>query len=169
MNIEEEIRYDSFKTRVLKYVLYKPRTEKEIRRKFSKFEDADIYLERTIEDLKLFEYIDDTKYAKMYIEDVLILKRLSIFEISMKLREKGINSQTIYNEITEKNEQLKQYEINNIIKILEEKDYMYYNENTEEDYKQRSKILAYLYRKGYKQENINIAKEELKYREEDEK
>ena len=36
---KEEERFDKYKTRVFKFVLYKPRTEKEVYFKFKNFED----------------------------------------------------------------------------------------------------------------------------------
>ena len=78
---EEEERFDKYKTRIFKFVLYKPRTEKEVYYKFKSFENSELYLERVIEILKELKYIDDRRYAEMYIEDSLNIKRLSRFEL----------------------------------------------------------------------------------------
>ena len=59
---KEEERFDKYKTRVFKYVLYKPRTEKEVYYKFKNFEDSDIYLKKVIELLKELKYIDDKRF-----------------------------------------------------------------------------------------------------------
>ena len=83
---KEEERFDKYKTRVFKYVLYKPRTEKEVYYKFKNFEDSAIYLKKVIELLKELKYIDDKRYAEMYIEDSINIKRLSRFEIKNKLK-----------------------------------------------------------------------------------
>ena len=108
---KEEERFDKYKTRVFKYVLYKPRTEKEIYYKFKNFEDSDIYLKKVIELLKELKYIDDKRYAEMYIEDSINIKRLSRFEIRNKLREKGISFLQSNSDCHEIRELYKDYEI----------------------------------------------------------
>ena len=119
---KEEERFDKYKTRVFKYVLYKPRTEKEVYYKFKNFEDSDIYLKKVIELLKELKYIDDKRYAEMYIEDSINIKRLSRFEIKNKLREKGINNQDIYDAIEKYSDELRSKEIDNVIQILKKKE-----------------------------------------------
>ena len=59
-NIEE---FDQQKTKVLKYILYKKRTESEIRTKFSKEMEENL-LEDIIEYLKEAKYIDDKEYIR---------------------------------------------------------------------------------------------------------
>ena len=147
---KEEERFDKYKTRVFKFVLYKPRTEKEVYYKFKNFE-------RVIGILKELKYIDDKRYAEMYIEDSLNIKRLSRFEIKNKLREKGVNTQDIYDAFQKFEDELRSKEIENAINILKKKDYIYL-----EDEKKR-KVENYLYRKGYTHESISLGKEEVKY------
>ena len=50
--------FDKEKTKILKYILYKKRSESEIRNKFSKEMDENL-LEDIIEYLKEAKYIDD--------------------------------------------------------------------------------------------------------------
>ena len=154
---KEEERFDKYKTRVFKYVLYKPRTEKEVYYKFKNFEDSDIYLKKVIELLKELKYIDDKRYAEMYIEDSINIKRLSRFEIRNKLREKGINNQDIYDAIEKYSDELRSKEIDNVIQILKKKEYVYLEED------KKRKVENYLYRKGYANESISLGKEEVNY------
>ena len=56
MNYEEIEQYDNYKTKVLKYVLYKKRTEFEIKNKFKNDIDENI-LQNIIEELKVNNYI----------------------------------------------------------------------------------------------------------------
>lgn len=154
---KEEERFDKYKTRVFKYVLYKPRTEKEVYYKFKNFEDSDIYLKKVIELLKELKYIDDKRYAEMYIEDSINIKRLSRFEIRNKLREKGINNQDIYDAMEKYSDELRSKEIDNVIQILKKKEYVYLEED------KKRKVENYLYRKGYVHESISLGKEEVNY------
>ena len=56
IDYEELKEYDKYKTKVLKYVLYKKRTENEIKRKFQKDIDQNM-LDDIIQDLKENGYI----------------------------------------------------------------------------------------------------------------
>ena len=68
--------YDSNKTKVLKYVLYKKRTEKEIRTKF-KLTIEESMLEDIIEELKDNGYISDENYVERAVNEFMALKNLS--------------------------------------------------------------------------------------------
>ena len=57
---EEIMAIDNLKTKVLKYVLYKKRTEQEVRKKFE--EEPGEFLDDVIETLKGLRYIDDENY-----------------------------------------------------------------------------------------------------------
>ena len=55
--------FDKEKTKVLKYILYKKRSENEVRTKFSKEMDENL-LEDIIEYLKEAKYINDKEYIE---------------------------------------------------------------------------------------------------------
>ena len=82
--------FDKSKTKVLKYVIYKKRTENEIKKKFEK-EIEENMLEDIIEYLKEANYINDKEYIRKTINNFIALKNLSIKEIKYKLLLKGIN------------------------------------------------------------------------------
>ena len=54
--MDEIVEFDKLKTQVLKYVLYKKRTEREVRQKFT--ENTGILLDNVIEYLKQENYFD---------------------------------------------------------------------------------------------------------------
>jgi regulatory protein len=134
--------YDKFKIRVLKYVLYKKRTESEVRFKFS--ENAGKMLEDIIKYLKEEKYLDDKRYAEKYANECIALKSLSIKELRYNLYRKGI-SKEIADEYFEKNkEMLINYERESAKKVLEKR------QSTEDfDYTKK-----YLFIKGYMEETI---------------
>ena len=134
-NIEE---FDKEKTRVLKYITYKKRTEQEIRNKFRGQIQEDM-LEDIIEYLKEAKYIDDFEYIEKQIHEYIILKTMSIKEIKYKLYQKGIDRKLIEQYIDENYEELEEYEKDCIEKIKLKKA----STMTEEEIEQ------YLYRKGY--------------------
>ena len=69
--------FDKAKTKILKYIIYKKRSENEIRKKFSKEFDENL-LEDIIEYLKEANYINDKEYIEKAINNFMVLKNLSI-------------------------------------------------------------------------------------------
>ena len=137
--------FDKGKTKILKYIIYKKRSENEIRNKFKKEMGEDL-LEDIIEYLKEAKYIDDKEYIRRVINDFMLLKNLSIREIEYKLCNKGLKKDDIEDYVYINNEELIQYEIKSAKNIINKR----INSYELEDIKQ------YLFRKGYKKENINI-------------
>lgn len=140
---------DSLKTKVLKYVLYKKRTESEIREKFS--EEDENLLDDVIENLREQNYINDEAYIEKSIQEYIALKNLSIKEVSYKLLQKGIKKSLVDDYIYKHKESMLEYEIQSAMNILRKK----ISKMEIEDAKN------YLYKKGYMSESINIAIDEL--------
>ncbi len=138
--------FDKGKTKILKYILYKKRSEKEVRRKFAKELDENM-LEDIIEYLKEAKYINDNDYIRRTVNNFIILKNLSIKELKYKLLAKGLNKNDIEDYIYENKEELEEYEIKSISNIIYKKSL-----SMEQD-----EIKQYLLKKGYKSENINKA------------
>ena len=72
--------FDREKTRVLRYILYKKRTEQEVRTKFVNIIEENM-LDDIIEYLKEANYINDKEYIRKTINNFIALKNLSIREI----------------------------------------------------------------------------------------
>lgn len=144
-NIEALDKYDKLKSRVLKFVLYKKRSEAEIKAKFSK-EIEEETLNSIILDLKRNNYIDDNNYIKKSINEFMAIKTLSKYEIKNKLLAKGIGLDLIENYFIENEDELNHYELNSCIKLIKK--------NSSKD---ERKLIDYLYRKGYSQEIIKEA------------
>lgn len=142
-SLEEFEKFDKMKSKVLKYVLYKKRTEQEVRLKFSKELEENI-LDDIIEELKENSYIDDSNYIERTISEFVNLKSLSIKEIKYKLYSKGIRSSLIDDYISKNIEELQEYEKKSAYKLVGKK-----RSVMEED-----EIRIYLLKKGYQEENI---------------
>ena len=138
--------FEKGKTKILKYILYKKRSENEVRRKFAKELDENM-LEDIIEYLKEAKYINDNDYIRRTVNNFIILKNLSIKELKYKLLAKGLNKNDIEDYIYENKEELEEYEIKSISNIIYKKSL-----SMEQD-----EIKQYLLKKGYKSENINKA------------
>lgn len=147
--LEREEEFDKLKSKVLKYVLYKKRTELEVREKFSDVEENS--LEDIIEFLKEYNYINDEEYIERSILEYRALKNLSIKEINYKLLQKGINKNILENYISAHYEELLEFEKNSAKNIFRKKS----NNMEVQD------IKDFLYKKGYRNESINEALEEF--------
>ena len=139
---------DKEKTRVLRYILYKRRSEQEVRTKFEKTIDGEL-LEDIIEYLKEAKYINDKEYIEKAVNNFKVLKNLSTREIQYKLIAKGLKRNDIEDYIYENKEDLEEYEVKSASNIIYKK-----SKTMEND-----EIKQYLLKKGYKIENINKAME----------
>lgn len=145
-NLEELEKKDKLKTKMLKYIMYKKRTEEEIKRKFANIEETEL-VEEVIEELKEIGYINDSNYIDRAVTEHMNINNLSVKELKYKLMSKGLNINLIEDYVSSKNEELTEYEINSAKNIILKK-----QGNTEEQ-----DIIQYLIKKGYKIDNIKEA------------
>ncbi len=141
--------FDREKTKILKYILYKKRSENEVRNKFSSTINEEL-LDEIIEYLKEANYINDKEYIQKTVNNFITLKNLSIKELKYKLLSKGLNKDDIEDYLYENKEELKEYEIKSAENII------YKKISTME----KEEIMQYLLKKGYKSDNIKQAFEE---------
>ena len=138
--------FDKQKTKVLKYVMFKKRTEQEIKMKFKSAIDEDM-LEDIIAELKENGYISDENYIDRAVNEFMALKNLSVKEIKYKLATKGIPNSMIEDYISENKEALYDYEQKSADNIALKK-----SVNMDE-----FEIKQYLIKKGYIEEHIKEA------------
>lgn len=150
-NLAEAEEFDKLKNKVLKYVLYKKRTENEVREKF-KQEIEENKLEDIIELLKNYEYISDRDYIERSIKEFKALKNMSIKEINYKLLQKRVNKALLDEYIYENREDLLQFEIKSAKNILRKR------VKSDEDLADAKR---YLFSKGYMSESVSIAIDEM--------
>ena len=137
-NIEE---FDKQKTKVFKYILYKKRSENEIRTKFKKDIEENM-LEDIIEYFKEAGYINDYEYIEKQVKEYMNLKTMSIKEMKYKLYSKGLDSKLIDDYIIQNSEILEEYENNSYEKMLAKKSNLM----------DEKELKMYLYKKGFKGE-----------------
>lgn len=140
--------FDSVKTKVLKYIMYKKRTEKEVRQKFSSSVDENL-LDEVIENLKELGYINDLRYVERAVNEFVAINTLSIREIEYKLYSKGVNNAIIEQYIQSNIEELKEYEQQCAQKI-------YYKKQPTME---KEDIINFLRKKGYTSETIRNIEE----------
>jgi len=147
MNYIEE--FDKLKTKVLKYILFKKRTENEVRQKF--ISDEGELLNDVIDELKSIGYINDELYIEKAVKEYMSLKNLSIKEIEYKLISKGLKKDLVDNYICDNKEMLLEYEIKSAKNIILKK----INSQDKEE------ILSGLKKKRYMEDSLKIAMQEI--------
>lgn len=146
---EEAEKIEKLRNKILKYIMYKKRTEAEIRQKFS--DEDENMVEDAIEYFKELNYINDEDYIERAIKEFIALKNLSIKEVSYKICQKGISKSLVDDYICKNKETMLEYEISSAKAIILKK------QRDSED----KEIRDYLYKKGYMTESVNIAFDDI--------
>ncbi len=146
---EEAEKIEKFRNRMLKYIVYKKRTEEEIRQKFC--EEDENMVEEAIEYFKELNYINDFVYVERAVKEFKALKNMSIREVEYKVAQKGVRKKIIDDYICKNKESMLEYEISSAKAIILKKQ----AKSEEKD------IKNYLYKKGYMSESINIAYDDI--------
>ena len=131
--------FDKAKTKILKYILYKKRTESEVRTKFSNVIEENL-LEDVIYYLKEAKYVDDKEYIEKIVNNFITLKNLSIVELKYKLKAKGLKKDEIGDYFYQNKEKLEEYEKKSAINII----------NKKSSTMEKEEVKEYLLKKGYK-------------------
>ena len=97
LKLEEE--YQEAKNAALKFLSYRPRTEREIRNKLRETEHADNIIDKVVDGLKQSRLIDDRSFARMYIRDtradrpvgpVLLRQKMLLLGLSREIVEEAL-------------------------------------------------------------------------------
>ena len=130
--------FDEKKTKVMSYILYKKRTEYEVRKKFASVIDEDM-LDDIIEYVKEAGYINDKEYVKKLFNEYMNLKSMSVREMKNKVYAKGVYIDDIEEYINDNRETLEEYELQSVKNIIDKK------KRTMEP----QKLMAYLINRGF--------------------
>ena len=93
--------FEKFYNSALRFLSYRPRSEKEIRDRLrirnqeSGIKNLTLLIDRVIEKLKEYKFIDDAEFAKKWIESRLRFKPRSLRLIKFELKRKGVPSEII--------------------------------------------------------------------------
>lgn len=135
--------FDQQKSKVMNYILYKKRTEQEVKNKFQSTIQNEMLCD-IIEYVKEAGYLDDSDYIQKAVSEFMALKNLSIKELTYKLYAKGISKDKLEDYLYEHKEELEEYEKKSASHIF----------NKKRNAMEREEIKAYLMKKGYKQDII---------------
>ena len=141
--------FDKAKTKVMNYIMYKKRTEYEVKNKFSKTLEENL-LDDIIEYVKDAGYLSDKEYIKRAVSEFQSLNNMSRKEIKYKLYSKGIENGLIEDYFLDKRDELYDYELKSAKNIFIKK------QSTMET----DGIKNYLRKKGYREDIIKEAIED---------
>lgn len=147
MIIEKD--YSKAKDIALNFLSYRARSEKELRNKLISKEYDEEIIDRVVDFLKKYEYINDEKFAKSYIRDRIRLKPVGRKKLFYDLRQKGIKSGIIDHVL----DNMDLNEVNNAEKLIKKK----ISNRDELDLKKKQKIYQFLLGKGFSYDTIRKA------------
>lgn len=134
--------FDKQKTKVMGYLLYKKRTQQEVKNKFATTIQQDLLCD-IIEYVKQAGYLDEKEYIERSIQEYMALKTMSIREIQYKLYSKGVAKDALEDYFYEHKEELQDFELNCAKKIAIKKADL-----------EPEELKKYLMQKAYQQEII---------------
>lgn len=132
--------------KLMRYVLFKRRTESEVRNKCRLLKYEESYIEEIIDYLKEANYINDKVYVEKYIANVMVLKHSSKNEIRIDLMRRGVDSDFI--DAFLEDEKVEQFELESAIYLASKK---------RKAGDELEKIKKFLLNKGYSYTNISKA------------
>lgn len=141
--------FDNEKSKVMKFIVYKRRSEQEVRNKFRNEIDENM-LDDIIAYLEDAGYLNDDEYIEKKIQEMMKLKNLSVKELKYKLMSKGLKTNQIEDYIYRNREKLVEYELESAKKIIIKKS----------DLMEKEEIEMFLLKKGYNHDLILEALEE---------
>lgn len=151
LRIMEETLYRRARQKALAVLKRADQSESELRRKLKQSEYPEEIIDRTIDYVYSYHYLDDERYAKNYIRYKSGIK--SRRQIVNELRQKGVSKEVVDTALDEAEGD----DIEAIRRAIRKKA----SDVEALEYEQKQKLAAYLYRKGFKEEDI---RRELKMR-----
>lgn len=145
--ITENCVYSKAKERALKYIAYKARTEKEVYRKLIELEYSSEIIERVLEFLCYYNYVDDEKYAESYFREKFNLNGYGKERIIFELMRKGVSAEII--EKVSAETEFDEYDETEKAVLLVEKKYRTIIESGNLNINDKNKIIGFLKRRGY--------------------
>ena len=136
--------------KLVRYVLFKKRTENEVRKKCGQLKYEEEYIDEVIEYLKEAGYINDKIYVEKYINNIKKLKHVSANEIRIDLMRRGVDSDLIDYGLSE--DSINEFELESA-KYLVNKKF-----KSGDDIE---KIKKFLLNKGYTYSNVSKAIDNL--------
>lgn len=143
--IREYDEYNYGKSIAYKFLSYKPRSIKEVKNKLTYKKISKESVEKIIEHLKKYQFLNDESYAKMYLEQRINNKSMGKSMVQFKMIDKGIDKEMISKVIEENYPEDKQIESGK--KLLEK--YLKKKQKIEDKQELKKKCYQYLFSRGF--------------------
>ncbi len=147
VNIVKSMNISKSKKIALRYILFKMRTESEVKSKLNEQGYDDEVIDEVITNLKELGYINDSIYVEKFIKDAVNIKNQGINRIRYELQLRGINNSEVEDKL-----QALDYDEEIKLKPLIERKIKTYKDI---DDKTINKIKTYFIRKGYSHKLVN--------------
>jgi regulatory protein len=155
---------DALRTRQLAYafIAFKPRTKHQVRQRLIAKQCTPAHVEETLDLLEELGYLNDKRYARMFIHDTLRRKHVGLEKIRTDLRSRGISDYDIDDVLSDlvADEALSAQSRNNALAAARKK-FSVLAHKESDSYKQRQALRAYLHRKGFTRAEIDDALREV--------
>jgi len=138
--------YEEAKTKAFNYISVGYKTEKEVKDKLFSKEYSEEVVDKVIELLKKYDYVNDVTYAKKFIEYRTNVKKQGEFKIKHDLKLKGVSNDII----SEVFEEFESDTNDTIVALIEKKA----KGEKEFDFKEKQRITGFLLRKGFSYDEI---------------
>ncbi len=148
--------FEGFYNKALKFLSYRPRSEKEVRDKLLKVKVPEDLINKIIKKLKDYKFLDDLEFAKIFTRERSLLKLKPARVIKFELKQKGISKDIIEEVFTGSKEEEKDLE--KAKEIIQKKIERYKGLDS---FKIREKLSRFLVSKGFDYDTIKEAIDEI--------
>lgn len=152
-----DINFEGNYNLALRFLSYRPRSEKEVRDKLKSKDIDNSIIEKVINKLKDYKFINDLEFAEKWIESRLKFKPRSMKLIKFELKRKGISDELI-GRLIHNSELIIQDDFESAKKLVEKKIEKFKNLSKQEVYERLGRFLA---SKGFSWDTIKKSIDEI--------
>jgi len=145
--------FEKFYNSTLRFLSYRPRSEKELRDKLKSKKASSEIVEKVIVKLKEQKFINDEEFAKWWIEQRSAFRTKSIKFIKIELQQKGVDK-NIIDRIIHNSEFIIQNDLERAKKLIDKRKERVKNLSKQELYQ---KLGGFLARRGFDWDTIKQA------------
>jgi len=87
--------FEKMYNKALRFLSYRPRSEKEVRERLRKAKTSEEIIEKIIIKLKEYNFLNDLEFAKSWVENRKKLNPKALRLIKLELKQKGVSSNII--------------------------------------------------------------------------
>lgn len=145
--------FEKFYKASVRYLSFRPRSEKELRDYLTKKQCDPLIAKRIIDSLTRDKFLNDEEFARMWIRERTLIKPKAIRVIKMELKQKGISKELIESAL--ENSDDSPIDLDLSLKLAEKKLRAIHDQT--DKYKVKEKLGRYLASKGFDWDTIKAA------------